>query len=602
MGKKIIQQLIGNNKVFYFLNKGVDFFKKNGLKATLKKTNRVICSFWRLKQLAKMPSKQELDVQRKTAFSKNIKISIVVPLFNTPTKFLNEMIDSVVNQTYSNWELCMADGSDEQHGIVGKICREYANRDERIKYRKLERNMGISGNTNACLEMTSGEYIGLFDHDDFLHPSALFYAVQAICEKGADFIFTDEAIFRHRPEDTHQFHFKPDYAPDTLRSYNYICHFTVFKADMLGGDTMFHSECDGAQDYDLFLRLTEQAKRIVHIPRVLYFWRSHTASTAAGVGAKPYVTEAAHLALHNHLERLGLDGTVLDSEIEAAYRISYHIKDEPLVSILIPNKDHVSDLDLCIQSIRTKSTYSNWEILIIENNSTDPETFAYYERIQAADSRIRLVTWDGPFNFSAINNYGAKFACGSHILLLNNDVEIISEDWLEQMVMFSQRKDVGAVGAKLYYPDGSIQHGGVIIGIANLAGHSHKCIAGTESGYMGRLKLIQNYSAVTGACLMVRKDVWNQINGLDESFVVAMNDVDFCLRIRKAGYLIVWTPYAELYHYESKSRGYEDTPEKKARFEGEVNRFRARWADILKAGDPYYNANLTLEREDFSAK
>lgn len=550
-----------------------------------------------------LPPIWEVEREKRTRFPREVKISVLVPLYNTPEKFLRAMIKSVRKQTYSNWELCLADGSDADHGKVGTICRRFALRDRRIRYKKLDKNLGISGNTNACLDLSAGEYIALFDHDDLLHPSALHEVMKAICEKDADFVYTDEASFHQKPRDAYLRHYKPDFAPDTLRGCNYICHLSVFSRDLLeksGGG--FRSEFDGSQDYDLILRLTEQARHIVHIPKVLYFWRSHTASVASGIQAKPYVLAAAKKALAEHLKRVGLEGTVEDSAVPSTYRIRYAISGTPLISIVIPNKDHIDDLSKCVSSIREKSTWQNWEMIIVENNSDDPATFAYYDQLTGADQRVRVVTWDGIFNYSAICNYGASFARGEYILLLNNDTEVITPDWLQEMLMFAQRPDVGMVGAMLYYPDDTVQHGGVIVGLGGVAGHGQRDYKRGAAGYMGRLSYAQNYSAVTAACALTRKSVWDEMRGLDEAFQVAFNDVDLCMRIRRAGYLIVWTPYAELYHCESKSRGVDDTPEKAARYMSEVRRFQERWAREIAAGDPYYNPNLTNQKEDFSER
>ncbi len=538
-----------------------------------------------------------------TVFDKNIKISVLVPLYNTPEKYLKEMIESVIMQTYSNWELCLADGSDAEHLHVEAICKEFAGNDSRIKYKKLDENKGISDNTNACIEISSGDYISLFDHDDLLHPSALFEVMKAICEKSADMVYTDEATFKsNRVSKIVNLALKPDYSPDTLRSYNYICHFTVFSRELMqksGGG--FNNRFDGSQDYDLILRLTENAKNIVHIPKVLYFWRSHAESTASSISAKPYIIEAAHKALLEHLERKGLMGEVLDGAAPSLYKIKYQIDGEPLISIIIPNKDHTADLDLCLRSIFDRSSYNNYEIIIVENNSTEQETFDYYEKIKQHE-KVRIVYWEREFNYSAINNFGVKYANGDYILLLNNDVEVLNEDWLEEMLMFAQRSDVGAVGAKLYYSDDTIQHAGVILGIGGVAGHSHKLYHKSQLGFMARASIVQNLSACTAACLMIPHKVYEEVGGLDEGYAVAFNDVDFCMKIRKAGYLIVYNPYTELYHYESKSRGSEDTPQKVARFNSEVNLFKSRWGEELEKGDPYYNPNLTLNREDFSLK
>ena len=545
-------------------------------------------------------SENEVAKQRNTVFDRKVVFSILVPLYNTPKNYLAAMIQSVLDQTYPGWELCLADGSDAEHSYVREICKEYTRKDSRIKYRKLKNNLGISGNTNACLDLSTGDYIGLFDHDDLLHPYALYEYMKAICEKKADFIYSDESTFHEAPADAYWTNYKPDYAPDTLRSYNYICHFTVFNRDLLeraGGG--FRERFDGSQDYDLILRLTEQAEHIVHIPKVLYYWRSHKNSTASDIAAKPYTMEAAKKAIAEHLDRIGLKGTVTDALIPSTYRVQYEIEGNPLISIVIPNKDHTDDLDKCLNSIREKSTWNNWEIIVVENNSTEEKTFEYYREIEK-DDRIRVIKWEREFNYSAINNFGVREARGEYILLLNNDIEVITPDWMEQMLMFVQRKDVGAAGAMLYYPDDTIQHAGVILGIGGVAGHSHKYFRRGEYGYASRLAIAQNLSAVTAACMMMPKKVWDEIEGLDEKFAVAFNDVDLCMRIRKAGYLIVWTPYAELYHYESKSRGLEDNPEKQKRFKGEIDRFMMKWGKELAEGDPYYNPNLTLEKEDFS--
>lgn len=590
--------------VFRLMNKGLRCLHENGWRYTWGKVKNKLKNRQDFSALANKPlfTEQELAEQRKHQFPKSIKFSIVVPLFNTPEKFLREMIQSVIDQTYANWELCLADGSDAEHGLVERICRQYAKKDSRIKYKKLEKNLGISGNTNACLEMASGDYIGLFDHDDLLHPAALYEVMRAICEQGADFIYTDENTFHNSPKDAFCPHFKPDFSPDTLRSYNYICHFVVFRHELMNDAGKFRSEFDGSQDYDMVLRLTEKAKKIVHIPEILYYWRAHQNSVASDISAKPYTLNAARNALAEHLKREHLDGKVLDSTIPSTYKIQYAIKKSPKVSIVIPNMDHIEVLRTCIDSILDKTTYENYEIIIIENNSKNEETFSYYRELEK-NSCVKIVNWIGKFNYSAINNFGVQQAVtGEYITLLNNDIEVITPDWIEQMLMFAQRTDVGAVGAMLYYPDETIQHAGVILGVGGVAGHSHKNFNRGSYGYMSRATIVQNLSAVTFACVMIPRNVWDEVGGLDESFAVAFNDVDMCMRIRKAGYLIVWTPYAELYHYESKSRGLEDTPEKKKRFEGEVKRFQERWKDELAAGDPYYNPNLSLDREDFSLK
>lgn len=584
------------------------YLKKNGLRATvyrvLKGAGPMPVDKRKLKKIAKdyYISAQRREQEKNARFPKDIKFSVLVPLYNTPESFLKAMIESVQAQTYKNWELCLADGSDSEHSFVGEICKKYADGDKRIKYEKLEKNLGISENTNACIRMATGEYIALFDHDDLLHPSALYEVMRAICEHGADFIYTDENTFSEEPRDAYNPHFKPDFSPDTLRSYNYICHLSVFSRELLDSVGYFRSEYDGSQDYDLILRLTEKAKKIFHIRKILYYWRAHKNSVAQDVGAKPYTVTAAKKALAAHLERCGLKGEVLDSSVPTTYHIKYEIDGNPLISVIIPNKDHTDDLDICLKSLYEKSLYKNFEVIIVENNSTEKETFEYYEAIAQKHGNIKIVKWEGNFNYSAINNFGVNYAKGEYILLLNNDVEIINGSCLEEMLMFAQRKDVGAVGAKLYYSDDTIQHAGVILGLGGTAGHAHKHFGRSHPGYMARASIAQNLTACTAACLMMRRDVFDEVGGLDESFEVAFNDVDLCMKIRKKGYLVVFTPYAELYHYESKSRGNDSTPEKLERFRGEIDRFKEKWQKQLDDGDPYYNPNLTLTRDDFSLK
>lgn len=595
-----IKKILKSNRVTYLICKGIKSVLRDGPVCTWGRVKRKIQDARKLKG-RNLINEKELAMQRQQVFPRQIKFSILVPLYNTPEDFLKEMIESVQAQTYSDWELCLADGSDAAHPQVERIVMQFQQRDNRIKYRKLEKNFGISGNTNACIEMATGDYIALFDHDDLLHPSVLYENMKAICEQGADFIYTDELTFQGTTKNITVAHFKPDFAIDNLRANNYICHFTVFQKSLLDKTGLFRSECDGSQDFDMVLRLTEQAQKIVHIPKPLYFWRSHAQSVASSVGAKPYVIQAAKKAIGDHLKRVGLDGEVLDSIQPTIYRLKYAIKGEPLVSILIPNKDHVSDLRKCIVSIQEKSSYPNYEIIVIENNSVEEKTFQYYQILERQPN-IRVVQWNGKFNYSAINNFGYTFAKGDYILLLNNDTEVISSDWIQEMLMYAQRSDVGAVGAKLYYPDGTIQHGGVVLGVGGVAAHLHCNRPKNDIGYMGRLVYAQDLTAVTAACIMIPRKVWEQTKGLDESFEVAFNDVDFCMRIRQLGYLIVFTPFAELYHYESKSRKADDTPEKRARFVGEVERFQARWAKELEAGDPYYNPNFSPNDANFTIR
>ena len=547
-------------------------------------------------------SKKELDEQRRKIFGGAVTFSVVVPLYNTPDGFLKEMIDSVIAQTYGGWELCLADGSDDEHASVGDICQRYARQDTRIKYRKLEKNLGIAGNSNAAIAMGEGAYIALLDHDDVLHPAALYEMMAVIERSGADVIYTDEVIFTSPDlRDIFRIHYKPDFAPDNLRANNYICHFTAFKRALLEKTGGFRSGYDGSQDHDLVLRLTAVSERVEHIPKILYYWRAHPASTALTIDAKDYAQKAGAKAVTDSLRAQGYDACAVTTERRGIYRVRYEIKGKPLISIIIPNCDHIGELDTCLRAIEEKTTYKNYEIVIVENNSRDPRTGEYYEKAVRTWDNIRIIDRPGPFNYSAINNFAVREAArGEYILLLNNDTEVISPGWLEEMLMYAQRRDVGAVGAMLYFPDDTVQHAGVILGLDGVAGHPYVHMKRGSYGYKGRLNYAQNYSAVTGACLMMRRDVWEEVGGLDETFAVSYNDVDLCMRIRKAGYLIVWTPHAELYHKESATRGYASTETEKRRRQGEIVRFKERWGQELAAGDPYYNPNLSLMRSDFS--
>ena len=555
---------------------------------------------------AGFPTPEEVNRQRETVFSKKIKISLLVPLYNTPKKFLTQAIDSVIAQTYENWELCLADGSDAEHAYVEQICREYVEKDNRILYQKLEKNGGISVNTNRCLEMATGDYIGLFDHDDILHPSVLFEYMRAICEEDADYIYCDETTFHGNSIDNMiTLHFKPDFAIDNLRANNYICHFSVFDRKLLDGMELFRSRFDGSQDHDMILRLTARAKHVVHIPKLMYYWRSHKESVASDINAKSYAIEAAKGAVADHLQSTGFQNFEITSTkaFETIFRIRYEIQGNPKISIVIPNKDHLDDLKRCVTSILEKSSYDNYEIIIVENNSVSDDIFRYYDELRK-NFRIKIMTYEGEFNYSRINNLGVSKAGGEYVILLNNDTQVITLDWMEELLMYAQRKDVGAVGAKLYYEDRTIQHAGVVIGLGahRTAGHTHYRVSSNNLGYMGRLCYTQNVTAVTGACLMVKKEIYDKLGGLDESFAVSLNDVDFCLRIREAGYLNVFTPFAELYHFESISRGLDDKGAAAQRYNEESERFRKKWRKMLDAGDPYYNPNFSLDRSDFALK
>ena len=558
-----------------------------------------------------LPGKKALAAQRAEDTSGFPVISILTPLYNTPQHYLERFLASVQGQTCGAWQLCLADASDESHAYVGQTVRRLAGDDPRIRYVKIE-NGGIAANTNRAAELAEGEYLALADHDDELAPHAVYTVGKAILAGAKDgakpqFLYSDEALFRRTPKDAHVAHFKPDYAPEYLMACNYICHLAVFSRalfEAVGGE---RPECDGAQDHDLFLRMIDRmqaddpAAAPVHIPQVLYYWRVHAASTSGGTGAKPYVQAAAQKAVADHLAATGRKGVVEPGKFPGLCHVRWALPaPPPLVSILIPNKDHADDLEKCLHSIYARTNYDNYEVLVIENNSTDPATFDCYKTLPQRYEGCRVVTYRGGFNFSAINNFGRKAAKGQYLLLLNNDVEVLSHDWLGELLAEASQPGVAACGAMLYYPDDTIQHAGVITGLGGYAGHSHKYHRRGGSGYLFRLAAVQDYSAVTAACLLVRAEVYDALGGLDEAFTVAFNDVDFCLRIREAGWRIAWTPYAELYHFESKSRGSdEQDPAKKARFDAERARLYARHGREKILHDPYYNPNLSLDYEDF---
>lgn len=595
--------------ILYIINKSnirksIYYLKNYGIRAFIEKAidklKNIKIQPYQLWIEKNEPKVNELKEQKKTNFAYEPRISIIVPTFNTPKQFLTDMIESVLTQTYSNWELCIADGaSKEPH--VREILEVYTKRDARIKLNFLKDNKGIAGNSNEALSLATGDFVALLDHDDILAPFALFEIVKAINENlEVDFIYSDEDKISEDGKRRFDPHFKPDWSPDTLRSYNYITHLTVIKRMLLDKVGWFREGYDGSQDYDLILRATEQAKRITHIPKILYYWRVSQNSAAGNPYAKLYAYEAAKKALADHIKRIGLSGTGEDGLFLSSYKISYNLNIAPKISIIIPNSDHAEDLKKCVKSIMDKSTYRNFEIIIVENGSSEEKTFKLYDDLRKLEN-IKIITWDKSFNHSAVNNYAVNFATGEVLLFLDK-MEVISPDWIERMLEHAVRKDVGAVGAKLYYPDGTVQHAGVILKLGGLAGHSHKYFARKSFGYRGRLKIVQNLSAVAGACLMIRKDVFGEVGGFDEGYSHTFNDIDLCLKIRERGYLIIYTPYAELYHHESLSRGYEDTPEKQARFKREIEYFQKKWKDVLIKGDPYYNPNLTLDKEDFSIK
>ena len=592
----------------------VQLTKDEGLPTMLKRGAGFVKRRCFGKRARYLPAKKVLEAQRaemagKTAADCGLPtISILTPLYNTPEKYLREFLDSFVNQTAPNGQLCLADASDAEHADVKRIVEEYQKKNQRIVYKKIE-NKGIAANTNAAAELAAGEYLALADHDDILAPHALYTMGKAILQlrqrgEPDGFLYSDEALFTKSIQRPMVAHFKPDYAPDYLLCCNYICHLAVFQKalwDEIGGE---RPECDGSQDHDLFLRLVEKTGGAAHVPQVLYYWRVHAASTSGGTAAKPYVEQAAQRAVADHLAATGRSGAVERGKFPGTCHVKWTLPEEPpLVSILIPSKDHTDDLETCLHSLYSRTFYENFEVIVIENNSTDPATFAYYKDAEKRYEGLKVVTWpEKGFNFSAINNFGREAAQGEYLLLLNNDVEVRNGDWLTELLRQCAHPGGAAIcGAMLYYPDETLQHAGVVTGLGGYAGHSHKYKKAGGSGYLFRAATVQDFSAVTGACLLVRASVWDEVKGLDEKFAVAFNDVDFCLRVRDKGYRIVWTPYAQLTHYESKSRGGDEKdPVKAARFAAEQQRLYDVHgkADILD--DPYYNPSLTHDREDFS--
>lgn len=544
--------------------------------------------------------KRTLRRQKHAAFAQKPLISIVIPLYCTPLPYLKELLGSVRRQSYENWQLCLADGSPDDK--AKEFIEKHYGREKRIVYRKLEENGGISVNTNEAVALAAGEYLMLCDHDDTLEPDALYEIVKAINDTGADVLYTDED--KVSMDGRHYFdpNFKPDFNLFRLRENNYICHIFVVKKSLTDETGLLRSEFDGAQDFDFILRCCEKAQKITHIPKVLYHWRCHMDSTAADPSSKAYAYEAGRKAVREHYQRLGIDAKVEMTERPGWYRSHVKVQGNPLISVIIPNKDHTDDLELCLFSMTRKSTYRNYEILIVENNSEKEETFEYYRKLPDRYPKARVLTWEKEFNYSAINNFAAKEAKGEYLLFLNNDVEILTPDWMEEMLQNCQQENVAAVGAKLYYPDDTIQHAGVVLGLGGIAGHIMCRASKEDPGYFGRMISVQEISAVTAACMMVKKSDFDAVGGLDETFQVAFNDIDLCMKFRAAGKKIIFTPYAELYHYESKSRGLEDTPEKQFRFDKEVKRFQEKWAQQLEMGDPYYSPNLSVTEGDCSLR
>lgn len=550
---------------------------------------------------AYVPDEAALEKQRHHHFEYSPLISVAVPAYRTPEKFLAQMIDSLLAQTYGNWELCIANGSPEDSAMK-KVLEEYTKKDSRIRVSELTENKGIAGNTNAALEMAQGEFVGLLDHDDLLAPNALYEIVRALDEdRNLDAVYTDEDKVTTELDEHFQPHLKPDFNLDLLRSNNYICHFFVVRRSIVQKVGGFCQEFDGAQDHDFIFRCIETAEKVGHIPEILYHWRTHKASTADNPASKMYAFDAGKRAIEAHLKRTGTEGIVSHTPDLGFFRVKYPVQGQPLVSVIIPNKDEKETLKACIDSIREKTEYPNYEIIIVENNSTTDEIFQYYKEL-SQDPRIRLLRWKKEFNYSAINNYGVRHANGEYLLFLNNDVTVITPGWIKELLGVCQRPEVGVAGVKLIYPDNTIQHAGCVIGLGGIAGHMFVDMPANRTGYLHKASILQDMSAVTAACMMMKRTAFEEAGGFTEKLSVAFNDVDLCLKVRKNHKLIVYDPYVQLYHMESKTRGAEDNKEKVRRFQEEIEYMRCQWIDILKKGDPYYNKNLSLTKWNYSLR
>jgi len=600
-----VASFIRRHSFLYLIFKGLNSLRRYGIKTTLKrvknkikKRQTIANNSYRITSL----SQEELEQQSKAVFERNIKFSILTPLYNTDERFLTEMLNSVLVQTYGNWELCLADGSDDEHKYIGNICRQYAKKDKRFKYKKLKENKGITGNSIECLSLATGNYIGLLDHDDLLAPDALYENMKVICEKDAEFIYSDEDKTN---EESNQFfdpYFKPAYSPDLLRAINYIMHFVVVKKEIVDNMGAFDSKFNGSQDWDFVLRASEKTKKIYHIQKILYHWRAHQISTATSITKKPYVDVAAKAAVEAHVERIGVQG-IVERVCIGLYRMKWALKERPLISILIPSKNDIEYLQKCIDSVLKKSTYDNYEIIVVVNNAMNDDIVRNYDYLTSS-KKTKIIYHDEKFNFSAMNNFAADYANGTHLIFLNNNTEVITESWIEEMLMHSQREDVGTVGAKLYYPDGTIQHAGVLVGVSDskTAHAFYKVYDRYSHGYMNRLQTLQNYSAVTGACMMIKKTLFLEIGGFDENLAFSYSDIDLCLKVRSRGLFVVWTPYVELYHHEVKTKGFSDTEDEIEQRRHELSLFDSKWSKYWEEGDPYYNSNFNNDNGYFEIK
>ena len=583
------------NRYTRLFAKGIVTLRQSGVCYTLRRTLKKLTEGTSIR----LPHYTDADyaAQRQASFEKKIKFSILVPLYNTPDAFLREMIASVQAQTYSDWELCLADGSDASHPEVAQTVKELAQEDARIRYCRLEKNLGISGNTNACIDMATGDYIALFDHDDLLHQSALYEMMCAICEQDADFVYTDETTFESPDvEKILNTHYKPDFAPDNLRANNYICHFSAFSRSLLDKVGGFRSQYDGSQDHDMILRLTAAAQHVVHIPKVLYFWRSHPLSVAMDIESKGYAIAAGQNAVKDSIRRMGLCADVESSPVfPTIYRARYALEKRPIVSIVITVNGGFKQLSRCVGAVLAVTTYRPIEIIIADNAEQSRAKDAYYQRLTESPI-FRICRSARILSDSARKNEAAGMASGDYLLFLEDRVRVMTPDWIEELLSYAQRDDVAVVGGKLYYPNKTLYHGGTVLGFGKdgVAGTLFHRAPRAADGYMGRLFYAQNYTAVSAACMMISaSDFWS-VGGFDATLAEAYYDVDLCLRLRQSDKLTVWTPFCEL----TRAHGNEDTKKRQK----DAVRFRARWQEAIERGDPYYNSNLTCRGAGFGVK
>lgn len=599
--KTWLRSVIFSNKVTRLLYKGMKSLILNGPSETYRRTKSKIEFDRAMRQSMERftgCTAEERKQQEETVFSEKIVFSIVVPLYNTPEQFLREMIESVQNQTYKHWELCMADGSDKEHDKVEDICREYVEKDCRIKYKKLEKNQGISDNTNECIAMATGEFVALFDHDDLLHESALYYYMLEITEHNADFLYCDELVFENTLDTVRSFHFKPVFAIDNLRANNYICHFTVFKKELLDIVGGFRREYDGSQDHDMIMRLTEQAKTITHVPHVLYFWRCHPDSVASDINSKTYAIDAGRRVVESHLKRVGLETATVENskDFGVIYKINYDISENSLVSIVIRNKNEAEQMARCVKSILEKTKYENYEVVIIDEDNGSSKSRAYYETL-ATENRVRVLYQQAEASKPQIYNALVPEFKGKYLVFLSNDLEIMNEEWLHELVMYASRPDVGAVGGKVVSERGNIRHAGIVLGMGKdeLAWRTHyDCEAG-HFGYMGRLLYAHNLTAVSGGCIMVAKEKFEQVGGFAVEYGRTLYDIDLCMQLNAEGYLNVWTPFSVLReNAKRRSQKYYSDYEQE-----DIEIFRGKWKKEIAEGDSLYNPNLSLTYTDY---